>query len=263
MKLPIFIIDAFTGERFRGNPAAVVPLAKWLPDATMQAIAAENNLSETAFLLRATDARYHIRWFSPLQEIAFCGHATLAAAHVLFRCRRVPSPVTFIAAAVGELPAALRRDGLIEMSFPDREPGPVTEIPADLVQGLSIAPVEVLRNPQAYVAIYDNQEQVRAVLPDLGRLARLAPLDVAVTAPGVDHDFVSRYFWPASGGSEDPVTGSIHAGLAPLWGKRLGKAALVALQLSQRTGILHCRLEGGRVYIAGASVQYLDGTIDV
>ncbi len=263
MKLPIFIIDAFTGERFKGNPAAVVPLAKWLPDATMQAIAAENNLSETAFLLRGRDSGYHIRWFSPLQEIAFCGHATLAAAHVLFRCRRVPSPVTFTAAAVGELHAALRLDGLIEMSFPNREPSPVAEIPTDLRQGLSILPVEVLQNAQAYVAIYDNQEQVRTVVPDLGRLVRLAPFDVAVTAPGKGHDFVSRYFWPASGGAEDPVTGSIHASLAPLWGKRLGRTTMVALQMSQRTGILHCRLDGGRVHIAGATVQYLDGTIDV
>jgi PhzF family phenazine biosynthesis protein len=263
MKLPIFVIDAFTGERFKGNPAAVVPLAKWLPDATMLAIATENNLSETAFLLRETDARYHIRWFSPMKEIEFCGHATLAAAHVLFRCRRVPSPVTFIAAAVGELHAVLRSGGLIEMSFPDREPETIGEVPSDLLQGLSIRPVEVLRNPQAYVAVYDNEAQVRDVIPDLARLTRLAPFDVAVTAPGKEYDFVSRYFWPASGGTEDPVTGSIHAGLAPLWGRRLRKTTLVALQASRRTGILHCRLAEGRVHIAGASVQYLDGTIDI
>ncbi|KAB2887748.1 MAG: PhzF family phenazine biosynthesis protein [Desulfobulbaceae bacterium] len=263
MKLPIYLIDAFTSERFKGNPAAVVPLDQWLPVETMQAIAAENNLSETAFFIREAGGGYHIRWFSPLKEIDFCGHATLASAFVLFRNLLTASPVTFRAAAVGELPVLLREDGMIEMSFPEREPGPVPDIPEALLAGLSIRPKEVLKNVQAYVAVYADEDQVRAIVPDPQRLIELGPLDVAVTAPGKTCDFVSRYFWPANGGVEDPVTGSIHAGLAPFWGRRLHKTSLVALQASRRSGILACRLDDCRVHVAGAAVQYLEGSIEI
>lgn len=263
MRLPIYFIDAFTTERFKGNPAAVVPLDQWLPVETMLAVAAENNLSETAFFIRESADRYHIRWFSPLKEIDFCGHATLAGAFVLFRHQLAPSPITFRADAVGELHVSLREDGLIEMSFPDREPKPVTDVPKALFAGLSIRPDEVLQNVQAYVAVYADEDQVRTVVPDLTELIQLGPLDVAVTAPGKTCDFVSRYFWPANGGVEDPVTGSIHAGLAPFWGRRLHKTTLVALQASRRSGILACRLEGGRVHVAGAAVQYLEGSIEI
>lgn len=262
MKLTLHVIDAFTSQRFQGNSAAVVPLRAWLSPALMQAIAMENNLSETAFFVQAADGCYDIRWFSPFKEIDFCGHATLASAFVLFE-GRASSLITFRAPAVGELPVLRLPDGRMEMSFPNRAPTPVDEVPAALRAGLPLAPVAVLRNGQAWFAVYENEAQVRALRPDFKQLAQLGPLDVTVTAPGVDSDFVSRYFWPANGGEEDPVTGSIHAGLAPYWAARLGKNTLVAVQVSSRTGTLHCRVEGGRVCVSGAAVRYLRGEIEV
>lgn len=263
MKLPIYQIDAFTDKVFSGNYAAVVPLERWLPDSLMQDIATENNLSETAFFVRNGEGAFDIRWFSPLTEIAFCGHATLASAYVIFRQCKNLEAIEFAAAAVGRLTVHRLHDGLIEMSFPQFHPVKPSEIPINLMQGLSLPPQEVLINQQAYIAIYETEEEVRSVVPELNLLSTLAPLDVAVTAPGDDHDFVSRYFWPANGGDEDPVTGSIHAGLAPFWSGRLGKSELVAMQVSRRTGLLHCRVQGDRVYISGQAVQYLEGTIEV
>ncbi len=262
MKLAVQVIDAFTSEPFKGNPAAVVPLRDWLSPELMQSIAAENNLSETAFFVQAADGRYDIRWFSPLKEIAFCGHATLASAHVLFT-NSSSSIVTFRAQAVGELPVTRLADGRLEMSFPNRAPTRVDEAPAALLAGLPTQPVEVLRNAQAWFAVYEDEGQVRELVPDLDRLAELGPLDVTVTAPGASCDFVSRYFWPANGGEEDPVTGSIHAGLAPYWAGRLKKNSLVAMQVSRRTGTLHCRVEGERVFVSGSAVKYLEGSIEV
>lgn len=262
-KLPIYFIDAFTSEAFKGNPAAVVPLEEWLPAEVMQSIATENNQSETAFFVKGADGKFHIRWFSPLKEIAFCGHATLASAFVIFKKSDAGSVITFRADAVGDLPVTLLEDGTIEMSFPNRAPARVGSIPAALVEGLPVAPVEVLQNQQAYIAVYETEQQVRDLVPNLQRLAELGPWDVAVTAQGNKHDFVSRYFWPANGGDEDAVTGSIHAGLAPYWAKKLDKTQLVAMQVSRRTGLLNCRVEGERVYIAGSGVKYLEGTIEV
>jgi PhzF family phenazine biosynthesis protein len=231
----------------------------------MQAIATENNLSETAFFVPRDDGSFHIRWFSPKKEIAFCGHATLASAHIMFEGEARGSSITFWADAVGELTIKSLVDdaigeGAIEMSFPNREPEPVPVIPLSVITGLSIEPKEVLKNQQAYVVVYENELQVRDVIPDLVRLKELGPLDVAVTAPGENHDFVSRYFWPANGGDEDPVTGSIHAGLAPYWAKRLNKTAL---QASRRSGLLKCRVDGSRVHVAGTCVKYLQGTIEI
>lgn len=265
MKLPLFQIDAFTNVAFKGNPAAVVPLQTWLPDADMQAVATENNLSETAFFVRNPDGKYAIRWFSPLKEIAFCGHATLASAHMLFTQQGIKGPITFWARAVGDLTVSQLPDGRIEMSFPNRAPVPLRpdEIPAALLDGLPIKPTEVLKNQQAYIVVFEDEHQVRTLSPNLAKLAELGPLDVAATAPGIDHDFVSRYFWPANGGDEDPVTGSIHAGLAPYWAGRLNKSSLTALQASRRSGIVHCRVQADRVYVSGSCVQYLEGTIYV
>ncbi|AHY42312.1 PhzF family phenazine biosynthesis protein [Stutzerimonas decontaminans] len=259
----MFQVDAFTAERFRGNPAAVIPLQAWLSDELMQAIAAENNLSETAFFVREADGAFHIRWFSPLTEIDFCGHATLASAFVLLEQGLAQAPLVFRAAAVGDLTVQRRADGLLEMSFPNRAPEPVAEPPAALLQGLGCEPEAVLRSQQAWFAVYRDEQQVRALSPDLDALRGLAPLDVVVTAPGREQDFVSRYFWPANGGDEDPVTGSIHAGLAPYWAGQLGRNELVALQASARTGILHCRVEADRVMVAGQAVLFLDGTIEL
>ncbi|MBE7376770.1 PhzF family phenazine biosynthesis protein [Pseudomonas sp. AL-54] len=263
MKLAIYQIDAFTHERFKGNPAAVVPLDRWLSDAQMQAIAAENNLSETAFFVREADGAFHIRWFSPLAEIDFCGHATLASAFVIIEQRIAAAPLTFRAAAVGDIGVVRRADGLLEMSFPNRAPEPVAEPPQALLDALNLAPECVLRNRQAWFVVYSSEEQVRAAAPDLQALKVLAPLDVVVTAPGSQQDFTSRYFWPANGGDEDPVTGSIHAGLVPYWAARLGKSSLVALQASRRSGLLYCRVEDDRVFVAGAAVQYLQGQIEI
>jgi PhzF family phenazine biosynthesis protein len=263
MKLPIHQIDAFTHERFKGNSAAVVPLERWLSDAQMQAIAMENNLSETAFLLREPDGAFHIRWFSPLTEIDFCGHATLASAFVLLDQGMASAPLTFRAAAVGDISVAQLDDGRLEMKFPNREPERVENPPAALLEGLSVVPRAVLRNGQAWFAVYEDEDQVRRSMPDLAALKSLAPLDVVITAPGREQDFVSRYFWPANGGDEDPVTGSIHAGLAPYWAERLGKSSLVALQASRRSGLLYCRVEGERVFVAGHAVRYLQGTIEI
>lgn len=263
MKLRMFQVDAFTAERFRGNPAAVIPLQAWLPDELMQAIAAENNLSETAFFVREADGAFHIRWFSPLTEIDFCGHATLASAFVLLEAGLAQAPLVFRAAAVGDLSVQRRADGLLEMSFPNRAPEPVAEPPAALLQGLGCEPEAVLRNEQAWFAVYRDEQQVRMLTPDLEPLRTLAPLDVVVTASGREQDFVSRYFWPANGGAEDPVTGSIHAGLAPYWAGRLGRNELVALQASVRSGMLYCRVEADRVMVAGQAVLYLDGTIEL
>ncbi|WP_312912997.1 PhzF family phenazine biosynthesis protein [Stutzerimonas nitrititolerans] len=259
----MFQIDAFTTERFKGNPAAVVPLERWLEDVRMQAIAAENNLSETAFFVREPDGAFHIRWFSPLTEIDFCGHATLASAFVILEQRIAAAPLTFRAAAVGDIEVTLRDDGLLEMSFPNRVPEPIAEPPQALLEALDIVPEAVLRNPQAWFVVYASEQQICAAAPDLEALKALAPLDVVVTAPGDCQDFASRYFWPANGGAEDPVTGSIHAGLAPYWAARLGKSSLVALQASKRTGLLYCRVEGERVFVAGAAVKYLQGQIEL
>lgn len=267
MQLPIHIIDAFTSEQFKGNQAAVVPLAQWLADATLQAIAAENNLSETAFLVwNADHDAFDIRWFSPLKEIAFCGHATLASAFVLFDADPGLQRITFWAAAVGHLAATRQDNGQILMTFPRRDAQPLDEAPAALREGLVPAPSACLVNQQAYVAVYASEAAVRAVVPDLERLTSLGPLDVVVTAPaddGAPYDFVSRYFWPANGGVEDPVTGSIHAALAPYWAARLGKDRLTAHQASQRSGTLFCNVTASSVEISGNCVRYLTGTINI
>ena len=267
MQLPIHIIDAFTSERFKGNQAAVVPLDAWLPDATLQAIAAENNLSETSFLVRnAERGAVEIRWFSPLTEIAFCGHATLASAFVLFDADPAAHTLTFWAAAVGDVRVIREEGGRIRMMFPRRDARPLEAPPAALLEGLSPPPSACLVNQQAYVAVYASEADVREVRPDLERLKSLGPLDVSVTAPadaGVPYDFVSRYFWPANGGDEDPVTGSIHAALAPYWAAQLGKTSLIGHQVSRRTGTLYCDVSDANVQVAGHCVRYLTGTITI
>jgi PhzF family phenazine biosynthesis protein len=267
MKLRIYQIDAFSNHVFGGNYAAVVPLPAWLPDSKMQQIASENNLSETAFYVARDPSdlsgAFEIRWFSPITEIDFCGHATLASAFVIFNLEPKRSEIVFETAKVGRLTVKRGKEGLLEMDFPNQAPEPVTEIPADLLEGLSIKPVHVLKNRQAYFAVYDNESDVRTVIPDLERIKKLGPLDVVVTAPGTDVDFVSRYFWPANGGAEDPVTGSIHTGLAPYWAARLGKETLHAFQASHRGGHVFLELRGDRVIVSGHAVKYLEGVIHV
>ncbi len=267
MTLDIHVIDAFTNETFKGNSAAVILTDKWLSRSLMQSIASENNLSETAFIVKNPSDEYDIRWFSPITEIDFCGHATLASAYVLFENNSQCQHLTFRAAAVGVLNVIKLNNGYIQMSFPNCLPTSVKDIPDDLLKGLSKTPAEVLKNDQAYFAVYENEQDVTALKVDVERIKLLAPLDVVVTASaGSVHqnvDFVSRYFWPANGGIEDPVTGSIHAGLAPYWARKLSKLSLSAYQASARGGYLQCEIANDRVLISGQATRYLTGTIEV
>ncbi|TLU66171.1 PhzF family phenazine biosynthesis protein [Thalassotalea litorea] len=263
MNLPIYIVNAFTDSDFAGNPAAVIPLKEWLSDDVMQNIAAQNNLSETAFIKRSAANRYDIRWFSPLSEIDFCGHASLASAFVLFNFEKMDAAITFFAKAVGEFSITQTTNQLIQMEFPEQLAKPVQTIPEALMSGLSIKPQRVLRNRQAYIAVYPSEQDIRTLQYDSARLKQLAPFDVSVTAPGENVDFVSRYFWPANGGDEDPVTGSIHAALAPFWSNEFNKTHLSALQLSSRTGSLQCQVVAEKVIVSGYAKLYLRGTIEV
>lgn len=261
MQLTVHIIDAFTQTQFAGNSAAVIITDTWLEPQLMQKIATENNLSETAFLVARGSTHYDIRWFSPITEIDFCGHATLASAFVLFNENGELPQVTISAAAVGDMTIKRVDDGLIEMCFPNRKPEAVFEIPDALKAGLSHAPVTVLQNEQAYFVVYDSEQTVRQVTMVADELKKLAPFDVVITAKGDDYDCVSRYFWPANGGDEDPVTGSIHTGLAPYWAEQLNKSQLVAYQASKRGGVLHCNVTDKNVFISGHAVAYLKGLI--
>lgn len=265
MELEINVIDAFTDSVFGGNQAAVIITDNWLSDTKMQSIASENNLSETAFLVMSKLNKYQIRWFSPITEIAFCGHATLASAFVLFEKFAELKAITFSAKTVGELPVIKSDSGKIQMNFPNTKPEKVGSIPQSLKSGLSVEPVEVYRNSQAYFVVYKSEADVLSVARDNELLKQLKPLDVVVTSQSEsqEYDFISRYFWPANGGDEDPVTGSIHTGLAPFWAERLGKQELVAYQASSRGGVLNCIVSGDRVLISGSAVQYLKGSITV
>ena len=263
MKFKIHHIDAFTDVVFKGNYAAVIVTEEWLPDNLMQSIAAENNLSETAFVKRIGLGSFGIRWFSPLIEIDFCGHATLAAAFVLFEENRSLKNLIITAETVGKLEIKRGEGGFIDMLFPERFPGNVDSVPGELLKGLSIKPAEVFRNQQAYFAIYLKEEDIYSVKPNAEELKKLAPYDVVVTCKSKKYDFISRYFWPANGMTEDPVTGSIHAGLAPFWAERLNKTTMTAMQVSSRGGILKCRMSKNGVIISGKAVRYLEGYIYV
>ncbi|MFK3870797.1 PhzF family phenazine biosynthesis protein [Pseudoalteromonas rhizosphaerae] len=260
MQLTIHQVDAFTNELFKGNYAAVIDLDNWLDNELMLNIGAENNVSETAFTCRQADGSYAIRWFSPLMEIDFCGHATLAAAFVLCEQHNL-SQIRFQAAAVGELVINKNSDGSFAMTFPKQTPFVAIKIPSELFAGLSIQPVKVLKNKQAYFAIYESEQDILNLKTDSNLLKTLAPLDVVATAPSAKYDFISRYFWPANGGDEDYVTGSIHTGLAPYWAKELGKTWLSAYQASSRGGHLYCEVAEHTVTVTGHAVRYMQGTI--
>ncbi|MFM2486916.1 PhzF family phenazine biosynthesis protein [Celerinatantimonas yamalensis] len=262
MKLDFFIVDAFTKQQFKGNSAAVFPLDSWLEPELMQAIATENNLSETAFIKALTPNKYEIRWFSPLTEIDFCGHATLAASSVIFNQLGGQGEIEFLTSEVevGALLVNQLNDGKIEMNFPNQCPEPIVNIPPALLAGLSHQPLQVLKNRQAYFAVMSSEDDVRRLHYQSEHLKLLAPFDVVVTAKANEYDFISRYFWPANGGDEDPVTGSIHSALAPYWAKQLSKSSLVAYQASQRGGVVFCNVINERVLVSGFSVLYMKGT---
>jgi PhzF family phenazine biosynthesis protein len=259
MRLQLFQVDAFAERLFEGNPAAVVPLSVWLPDAVLQAIALENNLSETAFFLREGDG-YRLRWFTPQAEVDLCGHATLASAHVLFEHLDHPGNEIRFQSNSGELRVLRSPDGLT-LDFPAIIPKPMGMLP-EIVEGLGAQPVALLGAPD-YLAVFETEAQIRALRPDFAVLKRLDRRGVLATAPGDEVDFVSRCFFPKLQVDEDPVTGSAHCKMVPYWAQRLGKSTLVARQLSARGGTLRCELKGKRVFLTGRAVDYLHGSIEL
>jgi PhzF family phenazine biosynthesis protein len=261
VRIPLYQIDAFADGPFTGNPAAVCPLESWLPDKVMQSVAAENNLSETAFFVPEGDG-YRLRWFTPTTEVDLCGHATLASAFVVFRWLTPQrSEVSFQTQQAG--PLTVSRDGdLLALDFPARPPSPCP-IPEELATALGRRPAAILA-ARDYLAVYDTAEDIKALTPDFAAIANLDRFAVIVTAPGTGGiDFVSRFFAPARGVDEDPVTGSAHCTLIPYWAERLGKTRLEARQLSRRGGALSCTMRGERVTIAGRAVLYLEGMIAI
>lgn len=261
MTIPIYQADAFTDRLFGGNPAAICPLTEWLPDETMQKIALENNLAETAFFVKNENG-YLLRWFTPELEIDLCGHATLASAHILFtELGYTEDTIHFNTVKAGTL--TVKRDSdKYAMDFPSRPPF-AAELPLGLVEALGGAkPKEVLRS-RDYMLVYESEDDVLNIVPDHAALAKINTLGVIVTAPGKDVDFVSRFFAPAAGVPEDPVTGSAHCNLIPYWAGKLGKTILHAYQVSARKGELWCELKGDRVLMAGKVITYLKGNIEV
>lgn len=258
--LPIFQVDAFASEAFRGNPAAVVLLDSGLPDRVMQAIAAENNLSETAFPLKLEEGRFSLRWFTPTLEVDLCGHATLATAFVLFEKGLVSGNKVVFETRSGLLDVEKVESGL-RMNFPARPPSrcPVPEL---LVRALGVEPVECW-DSRDLMAVLETEEAVASLRPDFDRIARLDSFALIVTAPGREVDFVSRFFAPKAGVPEDPVTGSAHSTLTPYWAQRLGKQRLRARQVSARGGEILCEMSGDRVLLTGQAVEYLRGEIFV
>ncbi|HEX9189378.1 MAG TPA: PhzF family phenazine biosynthesis protein [Vicinamibacteria bacterium] len=260
MKLRLFQVDAFASRVFAGNPAAVVPLERWLDDRTLQAIASENNLSETAFLVGG-EGDYQIRWMTPADEVDLCGHATLASAWVVFHELEKGRTEVAFRSASGPLRVTAEGEQLA-LDFPSRPPDPASASLEGLALALGARPNAVLVS-RDFLAVFESEDEVLSLEPDMAAIAALDRLGVIATAPGRGCDFVSRFFAPAVGIPEDPVTGSAHCTLVPYWAKRLGKASLFARQVSPRGGELWCEDRGERVAIAGHCVKYLEGTIEV
>ncbi|MGI9536184.1 MAG: PhzF family phenazine biosynthesis protein [Desulfocapsaceae bacterium] len=257
MKLNIYQVDAFAEKVFEGNPAAVCPLEEWVSDDILQKIAEENNLSETAFFA-PEDQGFKLRWFTPGAEVDLCGHATLAAAYVLYKHLGYSGPEISFSTRSGNLVVRKGAKGL-DMDFPASMPE-VIQSPDKLVAGLGIEPKEVLAAFD-YIAVFDNEDQIENLNPDFSKWLDLELRGVVVTAPGNDVDFVSRCFFPKLRVNEDPVTGSAHCELAPFWGARLGLKNLRAKQLSKRTGLVECALVEDRVVLSGNAVSYMQGQI--
>jgi PhzF family phenazine biosynthesis protein len=275
--MQIYQVDAFAKELFQGNPAAVVPLERWLPDELLQRIAMENNQAETAFFV-PEGLGYLIRWFTPATEVALCGHATLASAHVLFEYLGYDrDTVTFHTRSSGDLQVSKAGAGALTLNFPATIAQLLTSPPVDhssstssptdpspataLFDGLQIPARDLYKGPFDFMVVLDDQEAVAALRPDFNRLAAVPARGVVVTAPGNESDFVSRCFFPRSGIDEDSVTGSAHTMLVPYWAARLGKQRLSAIQLSARRGYLDCELKGDRVLMTGHARTFLKGEI--
>lgn len=259
--LTLYQVDAFAEQPFSGNPAAVVILEEWLPTDLMQNIALENNLSETAFLVKK-DAFYEVRYFTPNVEVELCGHATLGSAFVLFNLIKVEeSTLIFRTMKRGDLFIS-RKDDLILLDFPKDDSSEI-EIPEFTIDALGAAPAQVLKGRTDLMLVYENEAQIKALDPNFDLMKKVKARGIMVTAPGNEVDFVSRFFAPQSGINEDPVTGSAHTTLIPYWSKRLGKSTLLAKQLSKRGGTIYCEMKGDRVSIGGKAIHYLTGTISV
>jgi PhzF family phenazine biosynthesis protein len=261
MKIPIYQVDAFTSEVFSGNPAAVCLLDTWIDDERLQSIAAENNLSETAFLVQ-TDNGFDLRWFTPVTEVALCGHATLASAFVLQVCRNWPEDtIRFQTRQSGQL-VVTKRDDFLDMDFPAR-PASAQNLPNGLKEALGVTPEKTFGSAEDLMVVLGSEGAVRKVRPDFTALERIACRGTIITARGDRSDFVSRFFAPRVGVREDPVTGSAHCVLIPYWAAVLGKNDLHAFQVSKRGGELFCAQAGDRVSISGKAVLYLEGSITV
>jgi PhzF family phenazine biosynthesis protein len=259
MKIPIYQVDAFTARLFSGNPAAVCMLDQWIDDRRLQAIAAENNLSETAFLVQ-TGNGFDLRWFTPATEVALCGHATLASAFVLFVCRKWSGDaIRFHTQRSGEL-TVKRQGDLLEMDFPAK-PGYPRIPPEGLCKALGVTSAEVFGSEEDVMVVLNSERVVMEVNPDFAALEQIECRGIIITAKGDRSDFVSRFFAPRVGIPEDPVTGSAHCVLIPYWAKVLGKNELHAFQVSKRGGELFCRDAGKRVRISGNAALYMEGTI--
>lgn len=259
MRLKQYQVDAFTDKVFGGNPAAVVPLSSWLDDGLLQAIAEENNLSETAFFV-PSGKKFALRWFTPLKEVDLCGHATLASAHVMFEHLGYREPAVTFETRSGDLRVE-RREGALVMDFPARPPAEC-EWPAALEQGLGLRPAEILAADD-YLAVFDSEATVRGIVPEQTLLSQLDLRGVIVTAPGDEVDFVSRFFAPKFGIPEDPVTGSAHCTLTPYWAERLGSNVLRARQVSRRGGDVTCEWAGDRVYLSGRAVTVMETSMEL
>ncbi len=256
-RIRIYQVDAFSSQVFSGNPAAICPLEEWLPDDQMQAIAGENNLSETAFFVRNGEG-YGLRWFTPAVEIDLCGHATLASAFIILNDLTPSENSVRFQTKSGTL--VVNREGdLYSLDFPSRPPAEC-DVPSQLVEALGASPDAVLA-ARDYMVVYASDDQVRKLEPNMQLVSQLDKFAVIVTAPGRDVDFVSRFFAPAKGVPEDPVTGSAHCTLIPYWSKRLGKKKLHAYQVSRRGGELWCEDRGERVTMSGKAARFLEGTI--
>jgi PhzF family phenazine biosynthesis protein len=259
MEIPFYQVDAFTDRVFAGNPAAVCPLTHWPADAVLQKIAAENNLAETAFFV-PENGGYHLRWFTPTNEVELCGHATLASAFVIMNKLQTDLDQVRFRAIAGDL-RVTRENGLYALDFPSRPPARI-EMSRELIEALGAEPDELWKS-RDHLAVFESEAHVRALRPDFKKLAAVDMYALIATAPGTSADFVSRFFAPANGIDEDPVTGSAHCTLIPFWAQRLGKQKMRAVQISARTGELFCEDKGERVRIAGGAVLFAEGKIYV
>jgi len=263
MKLPIYQVDAFAEELFTGNPAAVVILKEWIDIRLMQQIAQENNLAETAFVVPG-NGHYEIRWFTPLVEVDLCGHATLASAFVLLNFYNTQVDTLIFKSVFSGTLSVKRYNNLYELNFPlDTIQLSTDLLGVNLFLGIGAEPKEVYMGKTDCLLVFETQEQIENLTPDFTYLSKVKERGVIVTAPGNEVDFVSRFFAPQVGISEDPVTGSAHTTLLPYWSNRTGKSSFVAKQLSARGGTLHCSIKEGRALISGKAKLYLKGEIEV